>query len=216
VAAFGIGGALLAVTSAAHAKGLFGLSRGLLFRSGFIGTASVAAVWAGVELASGPESMASAPAPQTASAPAPAVHVTEEANAEVSAPPPARLAPAADSAPVERKAATVSNSRHSAASAESTGSLSEELAALDRAREAQSTGDPGRSLRLLDDYSRRFNRPRLVTEATVLRMEALVASGDRPRAAAIGRTFLANHANGPYERRVRSLLGDAVVPRKSR
>jgi hypothetical protein len=61
---------------------------------------------------------------------------------------------------------------------------------------------------VLDEHARSYRRPRLSTEASVLRIEALVASGDRSRATRLGKDFLAKHANGPYERRVRSLIGD--------
>jgi hypothetical protein len=87
-------------------------------------------------------------------------------------------------------------------------SLSDELALLETARQALVRGEPRRTLSVLDEHARSFRRPRLTTEASVLRIEALVASGDRPRASRLGKDFLAKHANGPYERRVRSLIGD--------
>jgi hypothetical protein len=87
-------------------------------------------------------------------------------------------------------------------------SLADELALLETARAALVRGEPRRTLSVLDEHARSFRRPRLTTEASVLRIEALVASGDRPRAARLGKDFLAKHANGPYERRVRSLIGD--------
>jgi hypothetical protein len=87
-------------------------------------------------------------------------------------------------------------------------SLADELALLETARAALVRGEPRRTLSVLDEHARNFRRPRLTTEASVLRIEALVASGDRARAARLGKDFLAKHANGPYERRVRSLIGD--------
>jgi outer membrane protein assembly factor BamD (BamD/ComL family) len=93
-----------------------------------------------------------------------------------------------------------------AGSAKDASSLPEELSALESARRALVAGDPKRALQLLEDYARRFSKPRLGTEAAVLRIEALMANGDRARANQLGTEFLAKHTNGPYERRVRSLI----------
>jgi hypothetical protein len=87
-------------------------------------------------------------------------------------------------------------------------SLADELAMLETARRALVRGEPRRTLSVLDEHAQSFRRPRLLTEAAVLRIEALVASGDRARASRLGKDFLARHGNGPYERRVRSLIGD--------
>jgi hypothetical protein len=87
--------------------------------------------------------------------------------------------------------------------------LAQELRALEAARRALVQGDPRRSLALLDEYAGKFSKPRLTAEATVLRIEALSASGETTRAHKLGKDFLARHANGPYERRVRSLIGEA-------
>ena len=67
-------------------------------------------------------------------------------------------------------------------------------------------------LRLLDAYQTRFPRRSLGTEATVLRIETLTKRGDRAQAARLGRDFLARNADGPYARRVRSLLGEPAQP----
>jgi hypothetical protein len=91
-------------------------------------------------------------------------------------------------------------------------SLSAELQAIEEARAAFAAGDNRGALRLLDAYPRRFPRPRLNTEATVLRIEILVKSGDRDGAATLGKRFLARHAASPYARRVRSLIGDTSAP----
>ena len=47
-----------------------------------------------------------------------------------------------------------------------------------------------------------------MAEATVLRIEALAASGEKQAAARLGKAFLARDPNGPYARRVRSLIGE--------
>jgi hypothetical protein len=86
--------------------------------------------------------------------------------------------------------------------------LDEELRSLEAARASLASGNPRRTLSLLDEYSRTFRAPRLTSEATVLRIEALAASGERARAEQLGKEFLRFHANGPFGRRVRSLIGD--------
>jgi hypothetical protein len=90
--------------------------------------------------------------------------------------------------------------------------LAAELRALEEARGAFVSGDYPRALRLLDTYQARFPRPSLATEATVLRIETLAKRGDRVQAARLGRDFLARHADGPYARRVRSLIGEPARP----
>jgi len=85
-------------------------------------------------------------------------------------------------------------------------SLREELAMLDEARKALADGDASRALRLLDDYGRVYPARRLGAEATVMRIEALRARGDHAQAASIGERFLAQHPDGPYATRVRSLI----------
>jgi hypothetical protein len=90
--------------------------------------------------------------------------------------------------------------------------LAAELRALEEARGAFVGGDYALALRLLDAYQARFPRRTLGTEATVLRIETLTQRGDRAQAARLGRDFLARNADGPYARRVRSLLGEAAQP----
>lgn len=87
--------------------------------------------------------------------------------------------------------------------------LSEELAVLDQARRALAQRDYASALGQLDEYSRRFPKRHLGSEATVLRIETLVKSGDTAQAARLGKDFLARHPNGPYAKRVSSLIGAA-------
>jgi TolA-binding protein len=87
--------------------------------------------------------------------------------------------------------------------------LSGELALLDQARHALARGDYPAALATLDDYTRRFPKRHLSSEATVLRIETLVKSGDLTQAAQLGKSFLARHPNGPYAKRVSSLIGDS-------
>jgi hypothetical protein len=85
--------------------------------------------------------------------------------------------------------------------------LSPELVPLDLARRAIADREQARALDILDDYDRRFPEGALRSEATMLRIEALVAAGRRPDAARLGAAVLASAPDSPYAARVRSLIG---------
>ncbi|WP_394832309.1 hypothetical protein LVJ94_37935 [Pendulispora rubella] len=84
-------------------------------------------------------------------------------------------------------------------------SLLEEMALLDAARASLAAHAPARALATLDDLEHRFPKTTFREEATVLRIEALHAAGDRTRAEALARAFLEAHPKSAYARRVRSL-----------
>jgi TolA-binding protein len=192
---------------AKHAYRLFSLRPAFLglVRVAGVGVVSSLAVWAGVSLwsRSAPTSALPANARQTALnlAPPPAIATIERPE-----PAPAESEPAASDAAEKPSAA---RARPTRAPAAATGdSLADELEALEPARRALSQGDSASALKLLDDYARRFPRRRLDAEASVLRLEALVAHGDKRAAQRLGQEFLAKHPQGPYARRVRSLIGE--------
>jgi hypothetical protein len=89
-------------------------------------------------------------------------------------------------------------------------SLADELRLIEEARSATARHEHALALRLLDAYAQRFPKQSLRSEATLLRIESLAASGATDAARQLGRTFLTRHPNGPYARRVRSLLSDAA------
>jgi TolA-binding protein len=84
--------------------------------------------------------------------------------------------------------------------------LSSEVALLDPARHAIAAHDPKSALAALDGYDRTFPRGALAQEATLLRIEALLQAGDRPRATTLGDTFLRGDPKGPYAKRVHEML----------
>jgi TolA-binding protein len=90
--------------------------------------------------------------------------------------------------------------------------LADEVAALDRAREAVAAGQPARALSVLDDYGRRFPGGTLAQEATVLRIEALAASGDKAGASRLGQGFLEKNPGSPHAARIRTLIGASPIP----
>ncbi|MFZ5892015.1 MAG: hypothetical protein ACOY0T_13245 [Myxococcota bacterium] len=203
VSGLGLGGALSAGAAVAAAqkagKGWLGVSA-LRWVGG--GAISAAAVWASVAAWNHPE-QASVPAPPSVSVAAPPA-MPAPSNAE----PVASDEPALDSTPVDSQQRQLpARARSRTIGEKSNDSLADELAAVEQARRALIRKDAAQSLRLLDDYTRRFSPRRLDAEATVLRIEALAQSGDRAGAQRLGQSFLAKNPQGPYARRVRSLIG---------
>jgi hypothetical protein len=94
-----------------------------------------------------------------------------------------------------------------AASAVRQGSLADEVAQLQKAKLALKGGNPALALAELATYAQRFPRPMLGAEATVVRIEAMSASGDTARARALAEGFLAKNPSSPYAARLRSLTG---------
>ncbi len=86
-------------------------------------------------------------------------------------------------------------------------SLADEVAAIRSAKGALAGGNAAQALRELDAYKVHFPHGRLAQEATVVRIEALINSGNPAAAGAIADRFLAAHADSPYSARVRSLTG---------
>ncbi|HVJ21881.1 MAG TPA: hypothetical protein VM686_41035 [Polyangiaceae bacterium] len=86
-------------------------------------------------------------------------------------------------------------------------SLADEVKAIQRAKAALSGGNPSGAIKELDAYRETFPRGRLSQEATVLRIEALAASGNQAAAQKLGEQFLKNNEKSPYAARVKSVLG---------
>jgi outer membrane protein assembly factor BamD (BamD/ComL family) len=93
------------------------------------------------------------------------------------------------------------------ASTEPSTRIGAELSTLEQARAALSAGDPARALSILDDYAARFPHASMASEATVLRIEALVRAGDASAARRVADAFLSANPGSPYGNRVRSLVG---------
>ncbi len=110
----------------------------------------------------------------------------------------------------------VSTAGHAAKSSSGTntgaakGGIREEIALLDQARSALAGGDGKGALRHLATYSQRFPRGELSAEATLLRIEALAATGQRQAAESLARRYLATHPNSPHAKRLESLLGPQI------
>jgi len=96
-----------------------------------------------------------------------------------------------------------------ASSGSSGSSVPMELATLDQARSALASGNPAQALSILDAYAMRFPHASMASEATVLRIEALVRAGDRAAAQRVADSFLSFNPQSPYAARIRSLLGNS-------
>ena len=102
--------------------------------------------------------------------------------------------------------AAASASARPPASAAPGAGLAEEVALLDRARRAIRAGDAAGALALLDGYRTSFPRGLLAPEASVLRIDALMATGQRARAQAESRSFLQKFPGSPHAVRLRGQL----------
>jgi hypothetical protein len=84
--------------------------------------------------------------------------------------------------------------------------LSREVAALEGAHQALAERNPDEALRLLDRYRLKFPAGALSSEATVLRVQALLMHGDRTGARALADAFAAAHPESPFGRRLEDLI----------
>jgi hypothetical protein len=200
-------GTAIAATTKAAVKGtMFGFAWGTGTKVAIGGTFGALAVWSSVSLWNGsgngqPEQPsvipakviiaqeASQPKPAPAERPAPEVAAEQELDEAALDETPTKAPTSPRGGPTSAK------------------DLGKELASLEEARAALRSGEPERTLSLLDEHTRKFPRQSLRVEARVLRIEALSASGRTDSARKAGNDFLAKHPNGPYAQRVRSLIG---------
>jgi hypothetical protein len=84
--------------------------------------------------------------------------------------------------------------------------LAEEVALLDSARRSLINGNAAGALTALDKHGRDFASGSLGAEAAVLKIDAMVARGDRAGAAAAARAFLAAYPQSPHAGHVRDVL----------
>jgi hypothetical protein len=97
-----------------------------------------------------------------------------------------------------------------APSARRAAALEEQTDMLDQARGALTQGDSSRAIATLDELGRRHANGPLAEEATVLRIEALLAAGNRAAGEALAQRFLEQHPSSAYAQRVRSRLRQAA------
>jgi hypothetical protein len=185
-----------------------------------VGTVEVAAPLVMTESAAAPSITAPERAPAIATVRAP-----EAKTAGVEAPTPPLPAEAPKSSTptlADSASARQAPSAHAVASAESAEStpektkarcaLREEATLIEQALSAVRSSRGGAALTILDDYQLRCPGGTLQQEATVLRMEALVASGRRSEASSLGRAFVSAYPESSHISRIHALLGDLTKP----
>jgi hypothetical protein len=144
-------------------------------------------------------------APRGAGRPVPSPIVPVQTQPTAVAPPPAGRPVTAPTPvpPTPQRATRAADPTPSSGS-----SIPAELATLDQARSAMAGGDPGRALSILDDYAMRFPHASMASEATVMRIEALVKAGNQPAAQRVADSFLRFNPQSPYAARIKSLVGN--------
>lgn len=194
LAGVGVGAALgVTTTSTAAATTVLGGALGkALLATAVVGVLSGAA-WQ-YSHRSSTAALASAPSQPIAVAP-PAPPSAVAPQVEPAAPAPATVTP--PELPAHPPAA---------AAPSPSASLSDEVAALDRARRALDAKAPGQALKELEAYRKRFPRGALGAEQTVLTVEALLLSGQNARAIALADRFAAAQPKSSYARRVQDLV----------
>jgi hypothetical protein len=110
--------------------------------------------------------------------------------------------PAAEPVPATEGATPIVSERRR----EGADDLGPQLALIDGARALLAQGNAKDALTRLKEYEARYPGGALGPEATALRVEALLKSGDRTKGQALGEKLIAQHPNGPYTARIRSLL----------
>jgi hypothetical protein len=143
-----------------------------------------------------------APASQPATIPASAVVAPpSEPEPASRAEPPAPAVSTATATP-----ARAGNPSRPARSASPDDRLSQEVVALERAHQALASHDPDVALRRLDEYRAQFPGGVLSSDATVLRVEALLAKGDLAGARTLADAYSAAHPDSPYAKRIEDLV----------
>jgi hypothetical protein len=127
------------------------------------------------------------------------------AAARAAARPDAPRAPAA--APPHGSTASFAADPPPAATPEQVSALSEEVRSLDAARRELTAGHAAAALAAIDNYRARFPQGSLRTEATVLRVEALLRSGDRAGAEREAHVIVRAAPGSRHAARVLDLLG---------
>lgn len=90
--------------------------------------------------------------------------------------------------------------------------IAEELRLIEHARSAIAANDFTSAERALASHARAFPTGTFAEEARVLRIDVMAHRGNRARARAAARAYLAAHPASPYEPRLRALLAESPAP----
>jgi TolA-binding protein len=91
-------------------------------------------------------------------------------------------------------------------------SLAQEMRVLDAARRVLASGDPQSALATLVEYEREFPNGALRPEASVLKVRALLAAGDRAGAEALAQRIIERAPQSEHADAVRAALGARSNP----
>jgi hypothetical protein len=212
LAALGLGAAPLALPAAAAATAPKTALVTLVAKWSAIGLVAFGTTAAAVGYArmDGPEPQASSANKARAVANANGAAPARPANAT----PPSAMGPANVKASAPANVGTPGRETASAARGHTrapapASSLDAQLSSLARARESLAAGRPDTALASLDDYDARYHGGAFAQEAYVLRVQALIAQGDRAGAQRVATRFLAAYPQSPHAARVRSLVSSS-------
>jgi hypothetical protein len=148
--------------------------------------------------------------PYPAPEPAPEVSATPPASTATFPPLPAAAAvpePALTAAPVHTGSASFDAPEAKPGTESPASTLGDETKALDRARQALAAGDARDALGALDTYRAKWPKGALRAEASLLRVDALLRSGNRPAAEREANALISAAPASRYATRARALLG---------
>jgi hypothetical protein len=91
--------------------------------------------------------------------------------------------------------------------------MAQEIELIDQARAALRSSNAAATLRLVNDYGRRFPAGRLAPEALYLRMEAYLKAGDQQNALAAARRLVDKYPQCPQVARAKDILNSSNYPR---
>jgi hypothetical protein len=121
-------------------------------------------------------------------------------------PEPASVEPAAASVPVAVSAAPSVGRGRPSRPASSSDPLTRETKVLELAHKALAEHDPRTALGVLDRYRAQFPDGSLASEAVLLRVQALLAIGDRAGAQALADSYSAANPGTPYSKRIKEIV----------
>jgi TolA-binding protein len=90
--------------------------------------------------------------------------------------------------------------------------LSGEIALIQRAKQALAIQDPDGALAVLSTYASRYPHGTLPAEAGYLRVQALLAQGDRGAAMEVARRLLAADPRGVLAPKLRAIVDSEPIP----
>jgi hypothetical protein len=203
----GLGASVLTSAAAAKAAGTSIAPKAVL------GWSAVTMKWIAVGLV-GATATAGAVAyvRHTSQAPLQSAESTPAQRAPVSRPTPVATSTADTQRTIELGPDTVPAPRAKTPSSGRSSTLDDEVSMIDQARRAVASGDAPEALQIVGAYDTKYPGGALSQESTEIRIEALIAQGNRPAAERLATKFIAAHPSSPYVHRIHALLGEPKGP----